>query len=425
MALAHALRSLDRRRRGAASVALGLLVASLAACGSSHPASSRSRPRPAPNAAGGGAGGAATPTPVISRDQPAFASSQTYPAAAANDIDYSTAWRSSGYPCWLAYDLSAVPAGRRRRVYSEWSNAATYNYDNSVFPSFTYNVPSDYVIEANRAPGGSTPPATGWVTMVRVTANTYHSGAQMFDMTGYNWVRFHASSGSSYNAPQNTDCAINWDIHDASTGAPDAWIFYGDSITAGAMAPSPLPRDRNGAAVDTFAKRINAFAPSRFPAQQDGAIGGLTLAYAISKGLFEKWLAAYPGKYVAIALGANDVDRDGFSADGYYTNLAAAATEVERAGKTPVIPTLVASRTPNIEAHGPDANDKIRMLYRTDPRVVPGPDFWALFASHPEWISADGLHPNDTGYGEIRKAWVESVMSSIYASSAEVVPNAP
>ncbi len=418
-------------RRLAAGLLIGVLAAA-AACatsgrtGRSSPAGGTAQGRPAANhstASASGAGGApgagsvaaTIGGEVISRNAPAYASSQVYPATNADDADYSHAWRSSGYPAWLAYDLSRVPPDHRRRVYSEWMNIVTYNYDNAVFPALTYNLPGEYLIEGNRAPGGTPPPASGWVTIVHVTGNTYHSGAQLFDMTGYNWLRLRATVGSPSNASENTDLAIKWDIHDASSLQPDSWIFYGDSITAGAMSPFPAHQDQAGRPVDTFPKQINSAKPAYFPAAQDGGVGGLTMALAASQDLLPKWLAAYPGRYVALCLGTNDANNGSFNADLYYQQLTAAVDQIERAGKVAVVPTLVASRTPNVEANGPAAVEKIRALYRAHPEVIRGPDLWTLFQAHPEWISSDHLHPTELGYGEIRNAWVAIALQSVYS----------
>ena len=349
----------------------------------------------------------------ISRDRPVYASSEVQPADRANDDDYSTVWRSSGYPCWLAYDLSAVPAAERTTVYSQWSNTTTYNYDNAVFPGPTYNLPGDYVLEANAAPGGHLP-AGGWVTLVNVTGNTLHSAAHVLDMTGYNWLRFRATAGNPRNGSENVDLAMNWDLFDARSAVSDSWMFFGDSITAGAMTNYPGNLDRKGKVVDTFAKQINASRPSHFPAQQDGGIGGLTLEYTISHNLLQNWLPKFPGRYVAISLGTNDANSESFSPDKYYENLMAAITLVEQAGKVPVIPTLVASKAKWIQVNGPALNAKVREIYQSRPEVVAGPDLWALFSDHPQWISGDNLHPTDTGYGEMRIAWANSALMSVY-----------
>jgi len=354
------------------------------------------------------------PMPLLSRGLPVRASSENYPARNAGSDDYSAMWRSQGYPCWVAYDVSSVPAPARTRLYSQWSNTNTYNYDTGVFADRTYNLPGDYVIEGNPAAGGGPVPASGWTTLVSVTGNAYHSAAHVFDATGSNWLRFRATAGNRANASENTDCALKWDLYDARAGVADSWMFYGDSVTAEALRPVPGHRDRNGHEVGTFAALVNASRPSHFPAQQNGGVGGLTLKYVVAEGLLRKWLADYPGKYVALAFGTNDVNSDVFDAEAYYRDLEAAVTLVENAGKTAIVPTLVASSAKRIQANGPAANEMVRRLYAHHTSVLPGPDLWALFTAHPNWIGKDEIHPTDTGSGELRLAWVTAVLTSVY-----------
>jgi lysophospholipase L1-like esterase len=302
-------------------------------------------------------------------------------------------------------------------VYSQWSNDVTYDYDTSVFGTRSYNVPGDYFIEANAAPGRRTPPQSGWTTLVHVSGNTYHSAAQIVDMTGYNWLRLRATAGAPNNAAQNTDLAIKWDIYDASPPPVDSWIFYGDSITAAGMVPYPSHPGGAGGPGDSFASQINRASPSFLPAQQDGGVGGLTANYVVSHGLLSTWLSAYPGRYVALCLGTNDANVGGFNAEVYYRDLDTMVRQVEQTGKVVLIPTLVASTTAGIQANGPTANDEIRRLYRAHPEVIPGPDLWTLFRPHPEWISADHLHPTDLGYAQLRNAWAAAALQALYRDS--------
>ena len=99
---------------------------------------------------------------VISRHAHAFASSGYYPASDANDDSYDTTWRSQGTPAWLAYDLSSVPASQRSKVLVVWYNE-TANYDHTIIGYTAYNLPQDYTIDVNPAPGGGSPPGGGWV----------------------------------------------------------------------------------------------------------------------------------------------------------------------------------------------------------------------------------------------------------------------
>jgi hypothetical protein len=129
---------------------------------------------------------------VISHNVPAFASSGYSPAYRANDNDFDTSWRSVGTPAWLAYDLSNIPASQRGRVLVVWYNE-TSNYDHTLIKYPAYNMPENYTIDVNKSPGGSQPPASGWITLVTVTGNHYHSRQHVIDMTGNNWVRMHVT----------------------------------------------------------------------------------------------------------------------------------------------------------------------------------------------------------------------------------------
>jgi hypothetical protein len=102
-------------------------------------------------------------SPVISRNVPAFASSNSENARLANDGDWATEWRSSGQPAWIAYDLSGVPLEQRQQVIVAFHNNSGGYYDISVVPAPSYNIPGPYVIEGNSASGGGSAPTSGLV----------------------------------------------------------------------------------------------------------------------------------------------------------------------------------------------------------------------------------------------------------------------
>src|SRR3954469_6842229 len=218
----------------------------------------------APVVAGGSVSAApaaadAPPAPMrlISTRVPAVASSSRgFPAGSANDIDYRTYWRSASVPAWLAYDLSSVPSGQRGNVVVAWYNdPITPDYNYTLGKSVPYNLPSAYTIEANAA-GGGTVPGSGWVVLTTVTGNTYHSRQHALNLNGYNWVRINVSAVSGNGA--NRDVALNMDVHDASAGVQDSWIFYGDYISAGGMDHDPRQ-------VGSFGQLMNNLNPSYFP----------------------------------------------------------------------------------------------------------------------------------------------------------------
>lgn len=341
--------------------------------------------------------------PVISRDVPAFASSNSYtPAADANDDSYDSAWRSQGSPAWLAYDLSGVPASTRAKVLVVWYNESG-NYDHTIIGTLAYNMPQDYTIDVNAARGGSSSPGTGWVTVVTVKGNHYHSRQHIVDMTGYNWIRIYVSAVDG--APENEDVNINMDVYDASYAAANDWIFFGDSITAGAMNHYTI----NG--IPAFAQLINARAPGYFPVQEGGGIGYLTSADGAAH--IESWLRLFPGKYVALSYGTNDANGC-VSPDTFSRNYIVMVQVVLRAGKTPVIPHIPWGRTANIQNCGPALNTQIGALYRAFPQIMHGPDLWAFFQQHQYLISGDNIHPTDAGFAAYRQQWANAMLKAVY-----------
>lgn len=145
-------------------------------------------------------------------------------ASDANDDAHYTTWKSDA-PDYVAYDLSGVPASQRGRVLAVWYNGSTFD---RVGRYITVDgEPTDYVLETNDAPGG-TYPQDGWQVLETVTGNTLSTRSHLLDLGGANWLRMRVTGAEG-------GISLDLDLHDASQGADDNWIFYGDSITAGGM----------------------------------------------------------------------------------------------------------------------------------------------------------------------------------------------
>jgi lysophospholipase L1-like esterase len=376
------------RRRAGVAVALVLLLAGSVLAGGS-----------APSSAG------PTPLPLISRGVPVFASSQLYAAANANDADYSTNWRGS-IPGWIAYDLSRVPAAQRGQVIVAWYNdPATSPYDHTIVGEVAYNSIRDYTVQANAAAGGTAAPTTGWVTLATVTGNRYHSRTHLVDMTGYNWIRLNITAGDGSSG--NSDASFNLDVHDASAGAQDSWIFYGDSITEDGTHHEPI----NG--TGNFSQLIAAARPGTYPAYEDGGTYGLVSADGAQR--VATWLTAFPGRYVGLSFGTNDANGC-TDANAFYNNYVTMVQAVLNAGKVPVVPTIPWARTTNIQNCGPGFNAKIQALYTAYPQIVKGPDLWTYFKANPTLIGSDGLHPSAAGYAAYRQQWANAMLANVYTS---------
>lgn len=338
----------------------------------------------------------------ISRGVPAFSSGGYEPASSANDNSFDTFWRSQGAPAWLAYDLSRVPASRRERVLVLWYNEST-NYDHTLINNPTYNTPQDYTIEVNSASGGGNPPQTGWRSLVTERGNHYHSRQYVLNMAGYNWLRMNVTANDG--AAENYDTQINLDVYDASTALADDWMFYGDSITAGAMGHTTL------GGVAAFAQLINARVPDSYPAQEDGGTGYLTSSDAVSH--LSTWLGLFPGKYVGLSYGTNDA-LGCVNPATFYQNYATMVQEVLHAGKIPLVPLIPWGKNANIQRCAPALNAQITALYHAFPQIIHGPDLWSFFQAHQNLISQDTIHPGENGFGAYRQQWASTLLNEVY-----------
>jgi GDSL-like Lipase/Acylhydrolase family len=338
---------------------------------------------------------------LISRDVPAFATSGN--PTDANDNSYDTLWWPGTTNAWLAYDLSRVPTSQRGRVLVVWYNES-FNYDNTIINTYSYNVPQDYTIDVNPAPGGGDPPTSGWVTRAAVRGNHYHSRQHVIDMTGNNWIRINITNVDGHT--ENFNARINMDVYNASYALTDDWIFYGDSITAGAMGNTTI----NGVA--GFAQLIHAKLPEHFPVQESGGIGYLTSSDGAEH--IDTWLALFPGKYVALSYGTNDALGCVNPVD-FYNNYLTMVQKVLNAGKILVVPHIPWGRSPNIQNCAPALNARIDALYKAFPQIIHGPDLWAFFQSHKDLISSDNIHPTPAGFAAYRQQWANAMLTEVYA----------
>ncbi len=340
---------------------------------------------------------------LISRNVPAFASTSIHPAFDANGATYDIAWRSQGAPAWLAYDLSQVPAEQRSKVLVAWYNDESGNYDHTIEHYPAYNLPEDYTIDVNAAPGGGPTPDIGWISLVTVQGNHYHSRQHVVDMKGYNWIRINitAIDGSTLNEDAN----LNMDVYDARPALQDDWIFFGDFITAGGMGHQTI----NGVAA--FAQLINTKAPNHYPVQENGGVAYLTSADGVN--YLNTWLSLFPGKYVGLDFGIKEAASCADPAT-FYNNYVTMVNDVLSAGKIPVVPYISWGRTANIQKCGPAFNAQIAALYTAFPQIIHGPDLWTFFQSHQDLIASDDVHPNDVGYGAYRQQWADAMLAEVY-----------
>jgi lysophospholipase L1-like esterase len=294
-----------------------------------------------------------------------------------------------------------VSAANRKQVLLVWYNEATLAFDPAMALESAIRIPQNYTIEINTAAGGTTAPTTGWTTKTTVTGNKYHSRQHVLDMTGANWIRL---SVTAVLGGSNAD--INVDVYDASQGLADDWIIYGSSTPSAAMNHTVV-----GNTLQSFSQMINQAKPNYFPVQENGSISGIDTFGGVNN--INTWLAQFPGKYVAIALGANDADECVAPAT-FYSNFVTMINAVTSAGKIPVVPLFNWSKLAPVQSCGPGLIQEIKQLYIDYPQVVQGPDFWTFFMNNPQLISSDNTHPTDIGLGIYRQMWAQTMLANVY-----------
>jgi hypothetical protein len=325
------------------------------------------------------------PMPIISQGVPSFASGSDpgSPPGQANDDMPGTSWSPNALPGWIAYDLSGAPMEQRQKVLVAWYGPRTIDYLNPMPRG--KELPADYTIEINTAPGGGAAPTAGWTVVATITGNTRSSVQHLVDLNGASWIRMNISK-SADRVP-----SIDLDVHGAAAGASDSWLFMGDSITAGGLARtfSDLPQ------------LVHAAKPDYYPAVIDAAIGGTNTATALDA--IDATLAGFPGRFVTLNYGTNDHPIEYVMED--------LVKKVIAAGKVPVVPHMPWSNARLDE--GPMINKMIDALYDKYPEIVRGPDLWAAFLNRNDLIPPGDVHPNDLGQKELRKQWAAS-MQKLY-----------
>jgi lysophospholipase L1-like esterase len=303
---------------------------------------------------------------------------------------------------WLTYNLANVPFLNRSKVLLVWYNEATDAYDPAMAQESAIRIPKNYTIETNKAPGGTTAPTTGWTINTTVTSNKYHSRQHLVDMSdGANWIRLNVTA---VLGGRNAD--INMDVYDASQGLADDWIFYGSSTPSMAMNHTVIGNNPY-----SFSEIVNAQRPGYFPVQENGSISGIDTFDGVAN--INTWLPLFPGKYVAIALGANDAD-ECVDPTTFYNNYVTMVKAVTNAGKVPVVPLFNGSKLANVQSCGPALVQEIKQLYIDYPQIVQGADFWTFYMQNPNYISSDNTHPTDIGLGIYRQMWADTMLLNVY-----------
>jgi lysophospholipase L1-like esterase len=216
----------------------------------------------------------------------------------------------------------------------------------------------------------------------------------------------------SAGSHQNEDVSLNFDVYDASAGATDSWIFFGDSITAGGMTLRSACSPSCPSADGSFGQLVARARPEYTPAQCNGGMGGTRAEDALL--LIDDWLAAFPGRFVTLNFGTNHAGGgcDVACADHFQNLMRQLIARVHDTGRVAVIPKIPWARSSWYRADIPALNARIDLLYAEFPQVVRGPDFWTYFQANPSLISNDDLHPNAAGYFQMKKLWADTMAGS-------------
>jgi lysophospholipase L1-like esterase len=206
----------------------------------------------------------------------------------------------------------------------------------------------------------------------------------------------------------------------AGANNPDAgYLLFGDSITANCWGAAD-----NTGPTEQLGTQINTARPAQFPVSTNGGQSGWLTSTALDTATYgipniQRYLQDIPAvKYVGISLGTNDANGN-VSAATYCSNMQSIVQYVIAAGKTPIIPTIVASPSAAVQANAPAMNACLATLEQNNPSIIVGPDLWTLFQGHSTgdgWFF-DNLHPSlGTGCTAMQNAWASTVLSAVYAS---------
>jgi hypothetical protein len=314
----------------------------------------------------------------------------------------------------LTLTSDAIPVSGLTQAVFWWDRAQDGGgYDmRTGLPNTCVNRPVDYVIEASNDGGGS------WRPVAAAAGNTYFTRAHLVDLTGANRVRMRITSvadlGSQY-------MFVEIQVHDARDGAADWWVFFGDSITSNVFSGA------DGVGTGRFGFNVHAVLPARWPIAHAGGVDGgripdLLQAYG-GKTLFEQWLADFPGTYVSLSIGTNDIN--GYSdhaitadeLDGLQAQFEQLVRHALAAGKKVIIPTLRWTNTnPYTGANIGAWNERLwGSVLPKYPGAIRGPDVYAPSkAQGTAGLNSDDTHLNDAGATLTQKNWTDWAVANVY-----------
>src|SRR5207248_9488119 len=166
----------------------------------------------------------------------------------------------------------------------------------------------------------------------------------------------------------------------------------------------------NGFTTMNFGKNINSTHGTFNPAWENDGVPFLSTSnYPLST-----YLPLWPGKYVAVQLGANN---NGADPATFYNDMLGLIDQLLAAGKTVFVATPSWQSAAHQDMSQLAAQVPLILQHYSGRPVYPGPDMYAFFsqAQNQGYITAnDGLHPNDEGRALMRDLWAQAALSVVY-----------
>ncbi|MFO0583623.1 MAG: SGNH/GDSL hydrolase family protein [Anaeromyxobacter sp.] len=306
-----------------------------------------------------------------------------------------------------ALDLGAA----RGQVLLFWKNDGNGGESHdAAIRGWLPGVPAAYVVETAAAAAGpwtarvtvSTSPRTG------TSQNTLTSRQHLFSAAGDRWLRVRVTSGDTNLG--------RVDVLDATNGAADSFVIFGDSITqfSAEASPSTSIADRVAALTGGAHHPVVEGAGITYD-KYDGDVPSGNDTDARQRLL--DYLPLHPGKYVGLAYGTNDSVNDATEVAAFKAAFRTCLDRILAAGKTPMVATVPwnAEQTTIVARNQHLAAVLAEPAYAG--KWIAGPDLYAFFsqAANQHFITdGDGLHPSVAGEGEWRRLWAEAIVANAY-----------
>jgi len=244
-----------------------------------------------------------------------------------------------------------------------------------------------------------------WDTAYVVTQNQVQARGVAIDFEGKSWIRLVSTD--------NAGLFLEVEVLDISNGQNDTWFFMGTSILAMGI------KQQESDTTATTAKLIHEKYPDFTPAMLRGGVSCINTTDIVNH-LPEYLEAVGNVNFWAIEMGTNDAWGGGtWNLSTYVQNMQTIIDSAKAHGISIVLARTLATDSskagwqiaPEFLA-AEDSLIAVNGLYK-------GPDFYAFFKEHPEYLASDGVHPNgETGGGAaMHRLWAEAI-APIYEDSS-------